>query len=98
MTCRACGFDHPPMQDCKVAARLRANAVTDKPKTVVTHAAAVTQTLAAAVTVAPTVTAELHPNVTAFTDLSMHLIKWPQPAAERMRRYRARKASVHAQD
>ena len=26
MTCKACGFNHLPMQDCKVAARIRANA------------------------------------------------------------------------
>ena len=62
-------------------------------RTGVTQAENVTLDPSFAVTQTQTVTAELHPNVTVFTDLGFDKLKWPKSPAQRSKEYRARKAA-----
>ena len=86
MTCKACKFDHPAMQDCRVAARIRGNTVTAQGNTSVTGVEYVTPGTGIAVT-------EIHPNVTVFADLGFDKLKWPKSGAQRVREHRARKSA-----
>lgn len=110
MSCKACKFDHPSMQDCKVAARIRAandrveaveyiekkrNDVTTKAKLSVTKADSVTATPT------PSVTKFEHPDVYPNpSELGWDKLEWPKlpkTAAERMREMRVRKPKTAAQ-
>lgn len=93
MACKACGFDHSPMLDCKFAARIRGDSVMPSITSRITRSAIVTPEAETIVTHIKPVTAELHPNVTVFTDLGFDKFHWPKSAAQRSKEYRARKAA-----
>ena len=91
MSCKACKFDHPAMQDCKVAARIRAandrveaveyiekkrNDATVKVKNSVTKADSVTATPTPSVTKADSVTTVPKSSVTEFE----HPNVYPNPS------------------
>jgi hypothetical protein len=87
MTCKACKFDHPVMQGCKAAARIRANnATVDKNKNVASMKTA---------TASPaSVVAFEHPNVYPNpVELGWDKIKRAKTSTERSREHRARKAA-----
>jgi hypothetical protein len=100
MTCKACKYDHPPAQDCKVAARIRANVtkafgidvtkhidVTLKPKVIVTNDV---RPVIVTADVKCSVTSFEHPNVYPVGDLGWNKIKWPKSPAQRKRESRAK--------
>ena len=89
MTCKACGFSHPPMQDCKVAARIRANTVTRTVTKIDVVTPAVTRNRES---VTPAVTHNPYDNT---PDLPMFdkRRQSKRSNADRQREYRARKAA-----
>ena len=109
MSCKACKFDHPAMQDCKVAARIRAandrvEAVEyiEKKRNDATAKVEKSVALPIDATVIPVSSVAFeHPNVYPNpADLGWDKLEWPtlaKTSTQRSREHRARKPKTAAQ-
>ena len=87
MTCKACGYDHHAMIDCKVAGRLRATNATVESET------GVAKPMSATIKPKPSVAYFEHPNVYPNPlALGWDKIKLAKTSTQRSREYRSRKA------
>jgi hypothetical protein len=80
MTCKACKYDHPPAQDCKVAARIRANATE-------VYNSLVAATVKSIASVASFEHPNFYPNP---IELGFDRLKYPKTSTQRSRERRAR--------
>ena len=97
MICKACKFEHPVMQDCKVAARIRASNAAKQKKVAVAKPENVTPAKSVTLHKAASVTSFEHPKVYPDSgELGWDKLDWPEPpksGAQRVREHRARKAA-----